>query len=408
MSYPSEKQGWVIGRFKEFSVLQRGKDLTDNEVIPGEYPVVKSNGIQIHHNAYFVDPPGVVTGRSGTIGKVFYINEPFWAHNTTLYVKDFKDSDPKFIYYLIQKMDFRRYYAGTTVPTLNRNDIHRLKVEVPESKYEQKAIAGILSKVDEAIETIEKSIEAAEKVKKSLMQNLLTGKLQLDGTLRPDEDFYNDDKLGKVPKGWNVKKLSEIFEVNKETLPSTTDPNYKFRYITIESVSTESIDYNSCPKYAFKDSPGRARRIINSGDILISGVRPNLKSFAIYQKPNNENWICSTGFFVLTPKESEDGVFHFYQILGFTGEKQFYSYVAGTNYPAIGDRDLRKMKLLQPPPDEQKAIGERISLVEKSKEEKKKKIESLKILKKSLMQNLLTGKVRVNSVKINALLEELD
>ena len=93
--------GWKCDKFKEFAVLQRGNDLTDNEVIPGSYPVVKSNGVSIWHNQFFVEPPGVVTGRSGTIGKAFYIEERFWAHNTTLYVKDFKGNVPKYIYYLI-------------------------------------------------------------------------------------------------------------------------------------------------------------------------------------------------------------------------------------------------------------------------------------------------------------------
>ena len=94
-------KGWRCDKFKEFAVLQRGSDLTDNDVVPGIYPVVKSNGVSISHNQYFVEPPGVVTGRSGTIGKAFYIEEKFWAHNTTLYVKDFKGNVPKYIYYLI-------------------------------------------------------------------------------------------------------------------------------------------------------------------------------------------------------------------------------------------------------------------------------------------------------------------
>ena len=136
--------GWKCEKFKEFAVLQRGSDLTDNDVIAGRFPVVKSNGISIRHNQYFVEPPGVVTGRSGTIGKVFYIEERFWAHNTTLYVKDFKGNVPKYIYYLILTMDLNRYYAGTTVPTLNRNDIHKLKVAIPETSDEQQKIVTLL------------------------------------------------------------------------------------------------------------------------------------------------------------------------------------------------------------------------------------------------------------------------
>ena len=171
--------GWRCYKFKEFAVLQRGNDLTDNDVVPGIYPVVKSNGVSIRHNQYFVEPPGVVTGRSGTIGKAFYIEEKFWAHNTTLYVKDFKGNVPKYIYYLILSMDFSRYYAGTTVPTLNRNDIHKLKVAVPETFEEQQQIVLLLDESHNIINKKKNKIAVLERLKKSLMQNLLTGRVRV-------------------------------------------------------------------------------------------------------------------------------------------------------------------------------------------------------------------------------------
>lgn len=172
-------KGWEVNRFKEFAVLQRGNDLTDNDVVQGDYPVVKSNGVSIYHNKYFVEPPGVVTGRSGTIGKAFYIEERFWAHNTTLYVKDFKGNVPKYIYYLILSMDFSRYYAGTTVPTLNRNDIHKLKVIIPKVVEEQQKIVSVLDASNVIINDKQNKITALERLKKSLMQNLLIGKVRV-------------------------------------------------------------------------------------------------------------------------------------------------------------------------------------------------------------------------------------
>jgi len=175
--YPKD---WSFSRFKDFAVLQRGKDLTDNDVISGPYPVVKSNGTNINHATYFVEPPGVVTGRSGTIGKAFYITEQFWAHNTTLYVKNFKGNCEKYIYYLILRMDFRRYYAGTTVPTLNRNDIHRLKIAIPRTTEEQKEIVNIIDGCESSLQKKHLKIHSLRTLKKSLMQNLLTGKVRVD------------------------------------------------------------------------------------------------------------------------------------------------------------------------------------------------------------------------------------
>lgn len=189
--YPKD---WNFSRFKDYAVLQRGKDLTDNDVIKGEYPVVKSNGVQIYHKDFFVEPPGVVTGRSGTIGKVFYIEDKFWAHNTSLYIKDFKGNCPKFIFYLIKRMDFRQYYAGTTVPTLNRNDIHRIKIALPKNYAEQELIANKIDECEVIISAKENKVLHLKKLKKSLMQNLLTGKARLD--LKKLKSIISENKNG--------------------------------------------------------------------------------------------------------------------------------------------------------------------------------------------------------------------
>lgn len=297
--------------------------------------------------------------------------------------------------------------AGSGIPHADKGVIKKLDFFKP-PKSEQSAIAAILSKVDEAIQTTQDSIRAAENLKKALMQNLLSGKLKPDGSWRSDDEFYVDEKFGKVPVGWKVKRIFDIFSVNEESLPSKTDPTFKFRYITIESVSTEFIDFNSCPEYEFKDSPGRARRIVRNGDILISGVRPNLKAFAIYNNPNAENWICSTGFYVLTAKENEDNSFYYFQILSEIGAKQFHSYVAGSNYPAIGDRDIKNMRLLSPDFEEQKSISAKFDLISKENEKQQTKIQTLQRLKKSLMQNLLTGKIRLSNEVINRLSAEVE
>jgi len=117
------------------------------------FRLFKSNGVQIYHNDFVCEPPGVVTGRSGTIGKTFFIEERYWPHNTTLYIKDFKGNYSKFIFYLIQSMKFERYYAGTTVPTLNRNDIHRIRVAIPNNIEEQKAICDKIDSVENILQS---------------------------------------------------------------------------------------------------------------------------------------------------------------------------------------------------------------------------------------------------------------
>ena len=202
-------------------------------------------------------------------------------------------------------------------------------------------------------------------------------------------------KIGTIPEGWKVKKLKEVFHINELSLPSNTDANYKFKYIPIEFVSTNHIDYGNCESFRFVDAPGRARRIVRENDILISGVRPNLKSFAVFKKPDDSNWICSTGFYVLTAKEESDNLFSYYELLSEIGESQFYSYVAGSNYPAIGDGDIRNMKLMFPKDkSEQTAIAAILSKVDEAIAAVQASISAVERMKKSLMQNLLTGRMK--------------
>jgi type I restriction enzyme, S subunit len=116
------KVGWQTKRFDEFCTLQRGFDLPTQDRKAGRFPLVSSSGISDTHTEAPVLAPGVVTGRSGSIGNVFYIEDSFWPLNTTLYVRDFHGNSPRFVYYMLIAFDLKKYAGGTGVPTLNRNN----------------------------------------------------------------------------------------------------------------------------------------------------------------------------------------------------------------------------------------------------------------------------------------------
>jgi type I restriction enzyme S subunit len=131
--------------------LQRGFDLPERLREDGDVPVVASSGINGCHSTPKVSGPGVVTGRYGSIGQVFYIDRSYWPLNTTLWVKDFKGSDPRFIYYWLQLVDFESVSAKSAVPGINRNDLHEFEAVVPHLE-EQRRIAGVLGALDGKIE----------------------------------------------------------------------------------------------------------------------------------------------------------------------------------------------------------------------------------------------------------------
>ena len=163
---------------EEIAPLQRGFDLPTSQVKVGSYPVVYSNGVLNHHSSFKVKAPGVVTGRSGTIGKVTYVEDDYWPHNTSLWVTDFKGNLPKFIYYLYVYLKLERFGTGSGVPTLNRNDVHTYQVPLPPF-LEQQAITEVLSDMDAEIVALEQRRDKTRALKQGMMQELLTGKTRL-------------------------------------------------------------------------------------------------------------------------------------------------------------------------------------------------------------------------------------
>ena len=174
-----DKTSIILSRLDSIIFLQRGHDLPNHKRRIGKIPVIGSNGIVGYHNESKSNGPGVLIGRSGTLGKVYYAEEDYWPLNTSLYVKEFYSSFPKFVFYLLQNLDYKKFNAGTSVPTLNRNHLHPFKLKIPININEQQKIASILSGVDAYIQKNQQYKERLEKLKKGLMQKLLTGQIRV-------------------------------------------------------------------------------------------------------------------------------------------------------------------------------------------------------------------------------------
>jgi type I restriction enzyme, S subunit len=169
---------WEVRRIGNLAPLQRGFDLPTSQLRPGPHPVVYSNGVMNYHNQAIVKGPGVITGRSGTIGKVHFVEKDYWPHNTALWVTSFGGNDPKFVYYLYTHLDLARFLSGSGVPTLNRNDVHIHEVACP-SPAEQRAIAAVLTDMDAEITALEQRRDKTKQIKQGMMQQLLTGRVRL-------------------------------------------------------------------------------------------------------------------------------------------------------------------------------------------------------------------------------------
>ena len=215
-------EDWEQRKVKDIAPLQRGFDLPTSQMEEGVYPVVMSNGVGGYHSQYKVKGPGVVTGRSGTIGRLHYIEEDYWPHNTTLWVTDFYGNDQKFIYYMYQCLDLSHFSTGSGVPTLNRNDVHDEVVCIP-SVGEQMKISDYLTSLDRLITLHQRKCEQTKKLKKFMLQKMFPQ----NGKTVPEIRFEG------FTEDWEQRKLGEIVErvtrKNQDlvsTLPLTISAQY--------------------------------------------------------------------------------------------------------------------------------------------------------------------------------------
>lgn len=124
-------EGWEAGEMSDLFTLQRGFDLPSQDRREGPYPIIAASGPSGFHENCMVKGPGVATGRSGVLGRVYFVHGDFWPLNTSLWVKDYKRATPLYAYFFLKLIDLAGFNAGSAVPTLNRNHIHGLPAILP-------------------------------------------------------------------------------------------------------------------------------------------------------------------------------------------------------------------------------------------------------------------------------------
>jgi type I restriction enzyme S subunit len=175
---------WEVVQLGKKIQLHRGVDITKDEQVDGPYPVVSSGGIDSYHDSYLCAGPGVLVGRKGAAGKVHFVEDNYWPHDTTLYVSQFRGNWPKYVYYKLIVMDLVSYDTGSSNPTINRNIVHPTKVSWPPVE-EQRLIAQELDRESERIGAISNliglAVDQLQEYRSSLITNAVTGKIDVRG-----------------------------------------------------------------------------------------------------------------------------------------------------------------------------------------------------------------------------------
>lgn len=243
-------QGWRSGSLGDFIELKRGYDLPSSVRRAGNVPIVSSSGVSGSHAEAKVKGPGVVTGRYGTIGQVFFIEEDFWPLNTTLFVRDFKGNDPQFVSYFLRTFDFNSFSDKAAVPGVNRNHLHMAQVQFPDLS-EQRRILGILGSLDDKIQLNRRMNETLEAMARAIFKSWF---VDFDPVRAKSEgrqpqgipahiadlfpDSFQDSPLGPIPSGWKRGCLGDLCKLKRgHDLPSDSRTSGEFHVVSSSGVS---------------------------------------------------------------------------------------------------------------------------------------------------------------------------
>ena len=245
--------------------LKRGYDLPHQMRQEGNVPIVSSAGITGTHSECKVRGPGVVTGRYGTLGEVHYVVSNFWPLNTTLYVQDFKGNDVRFVSYLLQTLDFGSRSGAAAVPGVNRNDLHRLPIVLPDVE-EQRRIASILSAYDDLIENNTRRIAILEELARRIYEEWFV-RFRFPGH---EQVKMVESELGLIPEGWQVVTASFAITVN----PKVRVPKEGLKpFVPMGSLSENSMLISD-----IEEREGNSGSKFQNGDTLFARITPCLEN----------------------------------------------------------------------------------------------------------------------------------
>ena len=368
--------------------FRRGHDLPKTDMKKGSIPVVGSNGVIGYHDISTTPAPCLTIGRSGNVGNPLLLDQDCWAHNTTLYVDDFKDNDPIFLFYLLKTLNLANMSGGSAVPTLNRNHIHPLLIYTTKKYKVQRAIAATLSCLDDKIELNNKINANLEAQAQAIFKSWFVD-------FEPFQDGeFADSELGMIPKGWRVGKLGEIIRIidNRGKTPPLANGPTEFPIIDVKALAGNNriVDYNNCTKFVDEITYSNWFRSghPNPYDILLStvGSLAEIKLFLGAVGCVAQNVVA----FRSIPNIS----LYLYEYLRYI-KKDLISYDIGSVQPSIKVTHIIKHPILLPPDDIMRSFDDVSHSITSQIYNNCLQSRTLAALRDALLPKLMSGEIEV-------------
>ena len=358
---------WRNGELGNFITLKRGFDLPQQKREDGQVPIFSSSGITGTHSTAMVNAPGVITGRYGTIGEVFYAAEDFWPLNTTLFVEDFHGNDAKFIYYFLKTLEWSKFTSASAVPGINRNTVHKETVSLPDIET-QRRIASTLSMLDEKIKTnTEINDNLADLLQTIYQERFSNDILAVNQGVLSDICSYSRDKVA-------------VSELNVSTYFSTEN------MLSGKAGSTEATSLPTTSQTT----------ACHKGDTLISNIRPYFKKIVYCEG----NCGCSTDVLCFTPSQPRYSTYLFSTLYA---DKFFVFMVAGskgTKMPRGDKQQIMTYPVVLPSEEELARFNTITSPLLEQIYSNRAENKRLSILRDTLLPKLMSGEIDVSAVQL--------
>lgn len=383
---------WEVKELGEVLVLKRGFDLTSSERLTGDVPVVSSSGISGFHNVAAAKAPGVVTGRYGTVGEVFYIEKDYWPHNTTLFIDDFKGTLPRYAYYLLASINLHAYSGKSAVPGLNRNHVHSEVIAYP-PQPEQQRIAAILVTWDVAIQKTLQLIEQLRQRNKGLMQQLLTGKKRLKGFSEKWNE-YAFDECFTILKSYSISRDGLYYEAGEHNIYCI---HYGDIHALFNGVFLDFKKETRVPQIKDGTTSVNEDDYLRDGDIIMADASEDYQGVgAAVEVVNLGDRTVVGGLHTIVLRLRNLNIAPGYLAFLFASEQvrnELRKKATGISVYSISKSSLRTLSLTLPAIKEQLAIAHTLTTADNELKLYEQQLTALREQKKGLMQQLLTGKI---------------
>ncbi|HCG9275246.1 TPA: restriction endonuclease subunit S [Vibrio parahaemolyticus] len=383
-------------RLGDLITLKRGYDLPEKDRIPGPYPVISSAGVSGFHNEYKVEGQGVVTGRYGTLGEMYFVEDKYWPHNTALYVQNFKGNDPKYIYYLLSCLGRIRTSDKSAVPGVNRNELHEMAIPAIDDRKLQVAIRKVLEAIDKKIELNNRINAELEAMAKTLYDYWF---VQFDfpddspqGQGKPykssgGEMVYNPTLKREIPEGWDDASLVDIATFTngiacQKYYPTGDEPTYK-----VIKIREFSSGFDDSSESVHQGVPEKV--VVNDGDILFSwSATLEVKLWAGGTGALNQHIFKVTS-------ESYPKTFYYFEVLKYLEYFKMVAELRKTTMGHITKDHLVTSRICLPPKDLIKAMDAKLSPILSKIISNSQQNAELEKLRDWLLPMLMNGQVTV-------------